>query len=604
MCGLAGIFAYAEQSPPVDRQELLHIRERMRSRGPDGAGFWISNDQRIGLAHRRLAIIDLSDDGAQPMLDPDTGNCIVFNGEIYNYRALRAELESAGYRFRSHSDTEVLLRLYAAHGPEMLHKLRGMYAFAIWDEAKQGLFLARDPFGIKPLYLADDGKTLRFASQVKALLAGGGIDTAAEPAGHVGFFLWGHVPEPYTLYRGIRALPSGANLWLDRARNRSQKTHFNLAEELAHTQADGAIISPQEARAQLRDALIDTVRHHLVADVPVGVFLSAGLDSSTLAALAKEAGADALRTLTLGFKEFAGTQNDEVPLAEAVARHYNADHTTRWVARQDFESRLEALLDAMDQPSIDGVNSYFVSLAAHEAGLKVALSGLGGDELFAGYSDYRDIPRLVRLLGPVARIPGIGRGFRAIAASLLKHLTSPKYAGVLEYGGDYAGAYLLRRGLYMPWELPDVLDADLVREGWRELHTLTALRQSMAGIDDDRLKVSALETAWYMRNQLLRDTDWASMAHSLEVRVPLVDIELFRTVARLVHAGQAPGKQDMAVSPVRPLPAAVLERSKTGFTVPVWEWLMQSGSPSFSSPMRGLRGWQAWIYRNAGQVGA
>jgi asparagine synthase (glutamine-hydrolysing) len=256
----------------------------------------------------------------------------------------------------------------------------------------------------------------------------------------------------------------------------------------------------------------------------------------------------------------------------------------------------------MDQPSIDGVNSYFVSLAAKEAGLKVALSGLGGDELFGGYSHFRDIPRMVSLVRPFAAIPGLGRGFRHLSAPLLKHLTSPKIAGLLEYGGDYAGAYLLRRGFYMPWELPDVLDGDLVRDGWRELATLSHLRQTIQGLNNSRLKVSALETCWYMRNQLLRDTDWASMAHSLEVRVPLVDVELTRTVARLVSAGYAPSKQDMADASAIPLPQEVLQRRKTGFSVPVREWLIESQANAGSAPP-GLRGWAAALYAQNRKLG-
>ena len=596
MCGLAGMFQYRTEAPPVDRAELLSMRERMVSRGPDGAGLWLAQDLGIGLAHRRLAIIDLSEAGAQPMLDAQTGNRIVFNGEIYNYRELRAELSAVGVSFHSHSDTEVLLKLYALHGREMLTRLRGMFAFALWDEKQQGLLLARDPFGIKPLYIADDGKTLRFASQVKALLAGGNVDTAVEPAGHVGFFLWGHVPEPYTLYRGIRALPAGASLWLDRVGHREVKSFFDLRAEIAASCVPLSSMPADKAREQLRGALLDAVRCHLLADVPVGTFLSSGLDSTTIVALAREAGVAEHLTLTLGFKEYAGTEHDEVPLAELVARHYATTHHTRWVNEEAFAASLGHLLDAMDQPSIDGANSYFVCRAAHDAGLKVALSGLGGDELFAGYSDFQDIPRMVDWLSLVARIPGLGTGFRRVAAPLLKHFTSPKYAGLLEYGGDYAGAYLLRRGLFMPWELPDVLDGDLVRAGWRELHTLSALRQTIDGMCDARLKVGLLETVWFMRNQLLRDTDWASMAHSLEVRVPLVDVELFRTVTRLIHTGFVPCKQDMAASPSTPLPQSVLHRQKTGFSVPVREWLTAVQS-SPSSPGRGLRNWAAFIYQ-------
>ena len=312
MCGLAGIFQYRTEAPPVNQAELLRIRDIMVSRGPDGAGLWVGHDLCIGLAHRRLAIIDLSEAGAQPMVDAETGNRIVFNGEVYNYRELRAELSALGVSFHSQSDTEVLLKLYALHGREMLTRLCGMFAFALWDEKKQGLLLARDPFGIKPLYIADDGKTLRFASQVKALLAGGNVDTAVEPAGHVGFFLWGHVPEPYTLYRGIRAFPAGASLWLDRAGHREVNSFFDLPAEMAASVVPLSSMPTAKAREQLRSALIESVRCHLLADVPVGTFLSAGRDSTTIVALAREAAGAEHLTLTVGFREYAGTENDEV----------------------------------------------------------------------------------------------------------------------------------------------------------------------------------------------------------------------------------------------------------------------------------------------------
>src|SRR5947199_7685080 len=305
MCGIAGIFSYHDAAPLVDRQELLRIREAMLARGPDGAGLWMSADERTGLAHRRLAIIDLSDAGAQPMATADARLHITFNGEIYNYRELRRELEARGYRFQSNFDTEVLLHLYADRGADMVHAVRGMYAFAIWDEREKDLFLARDPFGIKPLYYADNGEVLRFASQVKALLKGGAVDTAPEPAGSVGFLVWGSVPEPYTLYKGIRSLPAGAYVRATRAGRVSITRFFDIGDEFRRAECaqSASVLNAWEI---LKEASADTVRHHLVSDVPVGLFLSAGLDSTTMAGLASMQANTTLNAITLGFREFDG----------------------------------------------------------------------------------------------------------------------------------------------------------------------------------------------------------------------------------------------------------------------------------------------------------
>lgn len=568
----------------------------MASRGPDGKGIWLSSDGCIGLAHRRLSIIDLSDAGSQPMFTENGRLGVVFNGEIYNYRQLRNDLLQKGYCFRSNSDTEVLLHLYAEYGQQMVHKLRGMYSFAIWDEEAKGLFLARDPFGIKPLYYADDGYTVRVASQVKALLASGMVDTSPEPAGHVGFFLWGNVPEPYTLHKGIRSLQAGSSLYIDCAGKKLFTQFCSIPRELTMAAEQAIPLSRSQMCDQLREAIIDTVRHHLVADVPVGVFLSAGLDSTTLAALVAEVSPGSLNTITLGFGEFSGTENDEVPLAEEVAQYYGSLHKTISVARKDFKSELPLLLDAMDQPSIDGVNSYFVCKAAQQAGLKVVLSGLGGDELFGSYPSFRQIPRLVKNIRPYNAMPGLGTGFRMVAAPLLKSFTSPKYAGLLEYGGSYGGAYLLRRGMFMPWELPNILDGDMVREGWRELQTMRRLNEAVSGISNEHLKVASLEMCWFMRNQLLRDIDWASMAHSLEVRTPFVDLELLRKAVPLILGSASPfSKSDIGQTPLKPLPSAVINRPKTGFSVPVRDWLLEG---KIAGGERGLRSWAKQVYKS------
>jgi asparagine synthase (glutamine-hydrolysing) len=596
MCGIAAIYNY-RRPDAVDAAELARMSERMACRGPDGARSWRSDDGRAALAHRRLAIIDLSERGAQPMCGATGSHIVTFNGEIYNYKELRAALESKGHRFTSNSDTEVLLQLYAEKGDAMVHDLGGMFAFALWDAAKQGLFIARDPFGIKPLYYADDGRCFRVASEVKSLLAGGRIDTSAEPAGHVGFFLLGSVPEPFTLYKGIRALPAGSTLWVSEHGPESVKQYADVSDMLRDAESTSSRMSATFAQEELCSAVVDTVRRHLVADVDVGVFLSSGLDSTTLAAVASELGGS-LRTVTLGFDEFRGTPADETPLAEAVARQYNTNHTTVWVTREDFLAARDRVVERMDQPTIDGVNTFFVAQAAASTGLKVALSGLGGDELFGGYSSFRDVPRIVGTFGRLPGVATVGRQLRRITAPILSRFTSPKYASLLEYGSEWGGAYLLRRSLYLPWELPSVLDRDLVRAGLHDLHIDEELNDTVNGITSTRSKVSALEASWYMRNQLLRDADWASMSSSLEVRVPLVDWTFWKRVTTLIGSTRSSiDKAALAGVPRIPLPQSVLSRPKTGFTIPVRDWLLHDRDDGYGG--RGLRGWARFVYERA-----
>ena len=592
MCGIVSIFCYNSPSG-VDRDELRRIRDYMINRGPDGYGEWYSADNRVGLGHRRLAIIDLSENGSQPMKTADGRYVITFNGEIYNYKALRAQLEDKGYTFRSTSDTEVLLHLYSDKGPDMLHELRGMFAFALWDTRTKTLFLARDPFGIKPLYYSDNGKIFKAASQVKALLQGNDIKTSLEPAGHVGFFLWGHVPEPYTLFQGIRSLKAGHYLLINAERGGKEQCYHDIKDVYQNAEQDASLTGNANPISALRGLLLDSVEHHLIADVPVGLFLSSGIDSTSLTGMACEINKAAVHAVTLGFREYVGTHNDETLLAKKVAERFGARHDTVWISRNDFTSSFDHFLNVMDQPSIDGLNSYFVSKVAVQSGMKVALSGLGGDEIFGSYPSFSQIPFTVKFLRPFAAVPAFGRSVRTASIHLLKHITSPKYAGLFEYGTSFSGAYLLRRGLFMPWELPGVLDPEVVKTGWNELQPLTCLEETVSGIRTDYLKVSALEFSWYMRNQLLRDTDWASMAHSLEIRTPFVDRAFLSGIAPFLARDSRPKKQDIPQTLSNPLPVEVTQRPKTGFSVPLREWLFDQGNLR----ERGLRGWAKQLYR-------
>jgi asparagine synthase (glutamine-hydrolysing) len=591
MCGINGIFVYGDAAP-VDRDELIGCRDAMQSRGPDSEGVWISNDGRAGFGHRRLAIIDLSPAGAQPMHHGALS--IVFNGEIYNYQELRDALIARGRTFVSHSDTEVMLQLFEEEGEAMLARLRGMFALAIWDDARKRMFLARDPYGIKPLYYADDGKTLRFASQVRALAGTGRVDRQFDPAGAAGFFLRGTVPEPFTMYRAIRALPAGSYAYIDANGTKEPVSYFSIAATLRDAAGANGHYTEEQRREIVHDAVLESVRYHMVADVPVGAFLSAGIDSTSVVALAKESGATDLETMTLRFEEYRGRINDEAPLAQIVARQYGVRHEIRDLSLAEFRAELPRIFTAMDQPSVDGLNSYFISKAAHELGLKVAMSGTGGDELFGGYTSFRDIPRWMPITNVLARIPGVGSGVHRINSALARRSrhVSPKMGEIVRYGSSYAGAYLVKRGRFLASELPNVLGKEIAEEGLRRLDLLHLIERAVTPDPGTPFgRVAALESSLYLRNQLLRDMDWASMAHSLEVRVPLVDAHLLRKLAPVLVTRRERGKQLLADAPRPPLPAAVRARRKTGFTLPINEWLREDGRVE-----HGKRSWARKVY--------
>lgn len=573
MCGLAGVFSPSRLSAEHANQ-LQRMHEALQARGPDGEGKWCDDKGFVTFAHRRLAVVDLSEAGAQPMHSLDKRFTIVFNGEIYNHVDLREMLQRDGVTFRGNSDTEVLLNLYARHGAGMCALLRGMFALVIWDCHERSLFMARDVFGIKPLYVHELNGTVRFASQVRALLASGAVAPKTNPAAEAGYRLWGHVPEPASWIQGINMLPPGTWCRWSCTGDLQRGVFADLATLLSGD------ISPRKNHDSLRAALQDTVEAHLQADIPVGVFLSGGIDSATLASMVKSSGAT-LRTLTVGFEPYRGTSADETPLAEALAKQLGARHHTVWIGLQEFRDALPKFLSDMDQPSLDGLNTWLVSRAAASVGLKVVLSGLGGDEFFGGYPSFHQLPRIRQLMRPFARLPWLGQAMREWLAPLLRRFTSEKYAGLAEFGSSWSGAYLLRRGVLMPWQLP-----------WRG-QQIPGLPDQLPSLDDFGM-VSWFESHLYMRNQLLRDADWASMAHGVELRVPFVDMELVSFLAQSRRAGKTLRKQDLAACPLPPLPEAIRHRPKTGFTVPIREFMSDTRDQGPES--RGLQAWQAKVW--------
>jgi asparagine synthase (glutamine-hydrolysing) len=553
---------------------VQRMSDHMRARGPDALGYWSDSKVGLSLGHRRLSILDLEPRANQPMHSDDGRYVIVFNGEIYNFRELRRVLERDGEAFRTRSDTEVLLKLYAREGQSMLSRLRGMFSFAIWDIQTRGLFLARDPYGIKPLYIGRNKDGWLFASQVKALLASGLISHDTDPLGQADFWLLGSVPEPRTWFRNISALPAGSwcRISADGQFSGPYK-YWDIGDSWRN--APECRLTPSEAQEMVRAAVSESVRQHLVADVPVGVFLSGGIDSGSLAGLINDAGASGMQGITIAYNEFQGRHENEAPVAAEIARSYGIRHHVRIITQQEFDADLPRILSAMDQPSIDGINTWYASKAVAELGLKVVISGVGGDELFYGYPSFHQLPNLVSRWKRLACIPGAWPAANLVLALLTRRTGNPRWRWLTRQAGSLYGAYWLRRGLFAPDELPDVMGEEYSLGALRDLNPGTLL-ESMVGVlpADAMAAVGQIESSVYLRNQLLRDSDWASMDHSVELRTPLVDAWLLRDLMPVLRSfGRLMGKRMLAASPATPLSQSIIDRVKTGFSIPLGIWM-------------------------------
>jgi len=569
MCGF--IAAFGEGKEVLDSTALRRALERMRRRGPDDEGTW--KGEGVVLGHRRLAILDLDPRAAQPMQSSCGRYVIGFNGEIYNFRALRRDLESRGVEFRTTSDTEVILALFAAEGEAMLPKLHGMFAFAIWDCIARRAFIARDPYGIKPLYVTEALGTVMVASQVKALLATGSVSREPDPRGQAGFWMLGSVPEPHTWFRDIRALPAGHCAWIEDGRLGPARCWHDIGDAWRGADQRDAVL--EDVAERVRATLRESVARHLVADVPVAVFLSGGIDSGALVGLMAEAGARELQGVTIAYDEFAGRHDDEAPVAAKLAAHYGIRHTVRRVTRDEFLGDVPRILDAMDQPTIDGVNTWYASKAAAERGLKAVVSGVGGDELFQGYSDFRTLPRLLSLRRWLRPVPGAASLLAAAGRVQARRSGNRRWRHLAEWSGNIEGLWWLRRSVCPPDDLVELMGPELAREALAAFDATVWVREMAGPVpEDSRLAIGQIDSMIFLRNRLLRDSDWASMDHSVELRTPLVDAYLLGQVqALLPQFAKFPNKTLLANSPARALPREIIKRTKTGFGIPIRRWL-------------------------------
>jgi asparagine synthase (glutamine-hydrolysing) len=582
MCGIVGIIGLNAR---VSAEVLERATASLAHRGPDDGGSVILHGcagkrdgaaSEIGLGNRRLAILDLSPLGHQPMNDPATGNWIVYNGEVYNFREVRNRLEESGLRFESHSDTEVILKAYAHWGEKCVDEFRGMFAFAIWDAKRDQLFMARDPMGIKPLYYFRSEKYFIFSSEVRTLLATGLVPRAIDRAGLSNYLTFGSVYDPNTLVQGVRSLPPGHSLtWKDGRATVAE--YWDLIDEDRPDRTASARLECEERIAGMLD---ECVRMQLVSDVPVGVFLSGGIDSSSLVGILDRNGVRP-STFSIVFRE---ADYSEAEYSRTIAKRFRTDHHEIMVSQSDFLPAIDPAIRAMDEPTIDGINTYFVAERTRGAGLKVALSGLGGDEVFAGYSSFRTVPRLERFVNAWGHVPRAAQIGLADTFAVFSRVNDQnrKISALARDGGTIGHPYFLSRMLFTPQQRNDLLGAIELGSGCcaqKMLEVAVSRAQSLDPIN----RVSYLEARCYMLNTLLRDADSMSMAHGLEIRVPLIDHQLARQILNLPGAWKLDSRtpKPLLVHALHgQLPDEIVHRPKRGFTMPFEHWLRDTLRPN------------------------
>lgn len=572
MCGIAGFIDWRGK---VGAEALAAASSSLAHRGPDDSGLQITPMRNmagcVGLASRRLAILDLSPAGRQPMSDPATGNLIAYNGEVFNFREVRKQLEHTGIQFSSQTDTEVVLKGYAALGEACVEQFRGMFAFAIWDDAAQKLFIARDRLGKKPLYYYQADGFLLFASEVRALLATGLVPRRINTDTVAHFLTFGSVYDPQTLVEGVQSLPPGSYLtWQD---GKLEIHRYWDAARFAPNSEAGHPAAPRDEASvvsRLQTVLSEAINLRMVSDVPVGVFLSGGIDSSTLVAALAASRQEKLNTFSVVFNE---GEFSEARFSSLVARRFGTEHRDITITGKDFLASIPDALAAMDQPSLDGFNTFVISRAVRRTGLKVALSGQGGDELFAGYDTFRMVPRMEKFQSWESWLPS---SLRSVLASAVPGRDSSdhrrKLSALVEGNGSLVHPYFLARMVFVPRQ-----QQKLLRQG-----SIRAVKSAMAGaiavaaLLDPVNRVSYLELTNYMANTLLRDADCMSMANGLELRMPFLDHQLVEYVLSIpgeMKLDSRTPKHLLVKAMHGLLPDEIVHRPKRGFTLPFERWM-------------------------------
>ncbi len=561
MCGISGIYNFLNKD--LDGKKIINkILKIQHERGPDNSNLWHSSCNKVYFGHNRLSIIDLSKDADQPFISNDRNYSITYNGEIYNYKSIKNELEKKNIFFKSKSDTEVILEAYKFWGIDFLSKLRGMFAFGIWDNLKKKLILARDPFGIKPLYYTKKNNIFYFASEIKSILSIDNLNFKKSEKGIVSYFLWGNVQEPFTLYKDIESVEKGtAKIIFD---NGVEKIHqyASIKDEILNSKK-AYFKNTADLNHKLKFFINDTVNHHQVADVPVTLLLSAGLDSSVILSSLNKDNKNKCSALTVDFHQ---NQNlNESNLAKISAKKNNMEHYTKIFDNEELANHTKNFFKRMDSPTNDGLNNYIISHFSKQKGSKVILSGIGGDEFFQGYPSFKRIPKMKFL--PKTKIIG-DLIFRILRPICNKININPKYAGIFKYGNNIAEAFFLQRSFMFKEDIKNIISPQTLRNGFDELNLFDNINNDLKDFEDIKLAIMYLEIKYYLSPKLLRDADWTSMSNSTELRTPFVDWFFFKQLLPLIKSNINVSKKNLFECFKMDLPNVLKNRKKTGFVIP------------------------------------
>ncbi len=575
MCGICGAWVRAQNVNLKERVSLMN--EAQFRRGPDDHGIFLDKKNGLSFGHRRLSIIDLSKAGRGPMSYSGGVFEITFNGEIYNFLELKKELSKKGYKFKTETDTEVILGLYKEYGANSFSRLRGMFAFALWDKKTKKLFLVRDRYGIKPLYYFSDKERLVFASTVKAIEKSGLISIDNNPQAMIGFLLFGSVPSPITTLKNIFALPPGHYL---EKNTKGEEKLVKYYDPLSFFKNKNEA-SYESIVAEINSRLEEAVKFHLISDAPLGVFLSGGIDSSAVAAFASLGRKEKITTLSVVFEE---AEFSEKRYQDLMLERIKGNHKEIKITKEQFFKSYDKIFEAMDQPSIDGVNTFFISKAAKEAGLKVVLSGLGADEIFCGYSHFKR----AKLIRNIQKLPSLFK-----SPLQLFSVQNSRYAKFNHlFNKDILSFYLSMRGLFSPKETARILNIrlDEVFKFIENYSSIVFSEKDLKSLEffDPVDLFSFLELKFYLQNQLLKDTDFMSMYHSIEVRVPFLDHQLVEYLSALPPHFKLDKKvnKPLLVNGIKNLvPPEILNRRKMGFTFPFEKWFSELPNTNYKLPI-------------------